>query len=620
MYKIAVPMVNENVTRCTPENFYKEVLKFDAGRVFLALDRYEADGEKREKALNSLRENCRFFKERGYEVGAWIWAFMLSDSPFTPMKNLKGQVYPENMCPADENFLEFAASYVKDIASTGVDIIMYDDDLRYGFLGNEPCCICKNHLKMISSYLGEEVTEEQIYNAVHFGGKNKYRDAYIKANGEAFKSFARKMREAVDTVDPHIRMGACACMNSWDLDGVHAWELSKILAGKTKPFVRLIGAPYWTAVGAWGSSLQDTVELSRMERAWYEGNDIEIFAEGDVYPRPRTNCPASYLEGFDTAVRAAGCTDGILKYGLDYTSDADYETGYAAYHIRNRELYKEIDRIFSDKKHIGVRVYEYTDKLSSAYFSEAENVDELFFSHSARMLSYNTIPTVYEGDGLCGAVFGENARHIPLEKLKNGIITDIKGAKILSERGVETGIASFGERIKAGTFEIFSHNGNRIAAMGADIMSVSLRNEAEIKSYTVLSDSSEVPMSFYYENSSEQKFLVLNVFTSVNNVNVLRHYERGRQLNDAVLRFSGKPLPVSVSGYPALYMQCKENEKTLSVGLWNYFADIVFSPEIILGDEYKSCEFINCSGELKGNKLVLSDIAAFGNAFFCLEK
>ena len=34
-------------------------------------------------------------------------------------------------------------------------------------------------------------------------------------------------------------------MSSWDIDGTNAYELAKILAGNTKPLVRLIGAPYW---------------------------------------------------------------------------------------------------------------------------------------------------------------------------------------------------------------------------------------------------------------------------------------------------------------------------------------------------------------------------------------
>ena len=51
-----------------------------------------------------------------------------------------------------------------------------------------------------------------------------------------------------------------------------------------------------------------------MESAWTKNGEIEIMAEGDVYPRPRTLCPASCLEGFDTAIRASGCTDGVLKY------------------------------------------------------------------------------------------------------------------------------------------------------------------------------------------------------------------------------------------------------------------------------------------------------------------
>ena len=81
-----------------------------------------------------------------------------------------------------------------------------------------------------------------------------------------------------------------------------------------------------------------------MESSWTKAGDIEILAEGDAFPRPRTRCPASYLEGFDTAIRASGCTDGILKYGIDYFSNTDYETGYAAFHrrlslIRNIPIY-----------------------------------------------------------------------------------------------------------------------------------------------------------------------------------------------------------------------------------------------------------------------------------------
>ncbi|MBE6717220.1 MAG: hypothetical protein E7573_09905 [Ruminococcaceae bacterium] len=619
MYKISVPVMDENVTRCTPVKVYEEIRKFEPDRIFLALDRYENDIYKREIVLKSLSENCKFFKSKGYEVGAWIWAFMMNDSPFTCMTSLKGQKFSENMCPADDDFIDFAASYVEDIAKTGVDIIMYDDDLRYGFLGNAPGCVCKHHLKLISEIVGENVTAELINEKVHSGMGNKYRDAYIKANGKALKNFAVRMRQAVDKVDPSIRLGACSCLNSWDIDGVTAEELSLIFAGKTKPFFRLIGAPYWAALNAWGNSLQDSVELSRMECSWVKDRNMEIFSEGDVYPRPRTLVPAAYLEGFDTALRAAGCTDGILKYGMDYVSDASYETGYAAYHIRNRELYKDIEKYFSDKKSVGVRVYEAPQKLSQAHFREEISIDNMFFSLCARTLSYNTIPTVYEGQGVCGAVFGENARHLPVNALEKGLIVDISAAEILSENGIDTGVQCFGEKTEAGKYEIFTDTNNRISAMSCPIRDIRLKDGVQLLSFTE-KDGVKIPMSFLYENNQGQRFLVLNVIPDINNPNVLRHYERNRQYTQSVYWLSGEKLPAACHGHPALYMQCKKNENAMSVGLWNFFADEIFSPEIVLDKKYSTVSFINCSGELSEDKIILSHIPAFGFAGFCVVK
>ena len=81
---------------------------------------------------------------------------------------------------------------------------------------------------------------------------------------------------------------------------------------EAKPFICLIGAPYWSIKRDHGNSrLQNCIELHRMERSFC-GDDIEIFAEGDTFPRPRHTCPASYLELFDMAMRADGGFDGIV--------------------------------------------------------------------------------------------------------------------------------------------------------------------------------------------------------------------------------------------------------------------------------------------------------------------
>ena len=613
--------MNCNLNALGREKILEQVRRFDAQRVFLALDQYEPDADKRREVMRELRDNARFFKENGLEVGAWIWAFMLSkNKTFRNMRSISGTEIKNNMCPSDARFVQFAADYIKDIAACSVDLIQFDDDFRYAFLEGTTACLCDGHIALIREITGDACTREQIERHITSGGKNKYRDAYLRVNGDLFRGFAKAVRAAVDTVDPSIRVGACACMSAWDIDGTDAYELATILAGKTKPFVRLIGAPYWAVNRNWGNALQDVVELERMESAWTRNGEIEIMAEGDPYPRPRSSCPASYLEGFDTAIRASGCTDGILKYGMDYLSNPDYETGYARFHENNRETYKMIDRFFSGKENTGVRVYESMQKVSDMVMPTAVNTEvdiaDLFFSKAARALAYNTIPTTYEGAGVCGIVFDENARHLPTDAADHGLILDIAAAEILMNRGVDVGIQRIGEKT-VGDTERFRNNGNRIHAMGAQVYDVTLKDGTEICSdmHTPLGD---LPFSFRYENREKQRFFILNINTRSTADHVLRHYARSAQFAEQIEWLGGKKLPAYVYGHPALYMQCKENEGSMAVGLWNFFADVALSPAVQLGKTYSDVEFINCGGRLEGDTVYLTDIAPFAFAGFAV--
>ena len=239
-------------------------------------------------------------------------------------------------------------------------------------------------------------------------------------------------------------------MSSWDIDG-DAFELAKIFAGNTRPILRLIGAPYWAVNKSWGNRLQDVIELERMEAAWSTGGDIELIAEGDVYPRPRFNCAANYLEGFDTALRASGALDGILKISVDYVSNVGYESGYLKKYLKNKPIYADIKKHFEKKAHVGIRVYESKNKVATMQMpnalGEKSDAEAAFFSSAARMLAANAIPTVYEGAGVTGIAFGENAYALTDECFENGLIIDLLAAKILSDRGMDVGIECFGEKI-----------------------------------------------------------------------------------------------------------------------------------------------------------------------------
>lgn len=621
-YNVSVPLNCMNLDDLGWDKVIDKLKEFDAKRVFLNFEEslnsgsvYLSDKRMHQKQMEKLTAAAEFFKAREYDVAAWFWALMNDNkSGFISLCDFDGKKISSFACPTDEKFVSFAAEIIADIAKTGVDMIVFDDDLRYGFFSEKHTCLCENHIKKICDIIGEECSRDELKEKITSGNANKYRDAYLKVNRESLLNFAAKIRKSVDEINPSLRMGICAVMSSWDIDG-DAFELAKALAGNTRPFIRLIGAPYWAAEKSWNNRLQDVVELTRMEASYFKGNDIELIAEGDVWPRPRTKCPASLLEGYDTALRATKVLDGILKIGIDYTASLDYEDGYAKFHQRNRGLYKKIEEAFEGKKSVGVRVYEYPQKIremkSPNELGEIYNMEMLFFSEAARTLSCNGIPTVYEGEGKCGIVFGENARYLPKSALKGGMIIDMEAAVILSNRGIDVGVETFGKEVKV-IDETFCDSKNRIIAFNSPSYDVKIKPDAKVLSIGKTLEGT-VPMSFAYINDDGQRFLVINTNPRKSDT-LMRHYARAYQYRE----FLGKNFYATCTGNPDVYMLCSESCGELAVGVWNFCIDPVISPIVHLGKEYKDIRFINGNGKLCGKTVELGEIPAYGFAGFVL--
>jgi len=247
MYKVSVPVMLTSIERSDRNELLRQLEGLDAERVFLALAPYTTDEKKIEERLELLKKETAFFKSRGYEVGCWTWTFMFSgDHPFTGMTFSDGRTDRQEVCPSDPAFVDFACDYVSRLAGTGLDLIMFDDDFRYGFLDGDAACLCKNHRAYMEKLLGEPLPAD-LKSYLFAGGANPVRSAWIKSKGHYFREFAKRIREAVDRVAPQVRVGLCSCMSVWDQDGVSTDELARILAGGTKPFMRLIGAPYWAS-------------------------------------------------------------------------------------------------------------------------------------------------------------------------------------------------------------------------------------------------------------------------------------------------------------------------------------------------------------------------------------
>lgn len=642
-YKISVPFMNHTCDTDEHRAQYLALVKrMGARRVFLVMHRPFTDSPARREALELLKINTAFFKENGIEeVGTWFTgmghgAQLDHESEelrteYPRLVGFSGGVCDDTFCIADAGYRELIGNWVRDMGSCGVDIIQLDDDLRLGARGNGIGCTCDYHMAEFARRTGREWTREELYQAVYSGAPNETRSAWFALMGEAFYGFAHHLRGKLDTVSPTTRLGFCACMTTYDSDCIDAVELSRVFAGSTKPYLRGIGAAYW-GNQAW-HSITDVIGYQRQERAWLmRAPDIEFYTEGDVYPRPRYRVPGWLLETFDTALRADGSMDGILKYVFDYVQTPHYELGYIERHEHNLGLYDEIHTAFDGGITRGVYVYEAEHKLLDSTLPtpapEAGWITNNALSASTRFLNRLSIPASYleNGDAVCCS--GITAEKLPLSLLKNGIIADIDAVKILSARGVDCGMVSC-EAAAAAEIELYpAADGMEAECLrtlsGGRYYRAILHPDAVVLS-TFRVGMEQYPAVWQYENKNGERFLCYAfAFDSIDHKSqLLLSYARQAQAVRALEWLQGGRAPAAVClHHPELYMIVKDTENgARAVGLWNCYGDEILQPRVTLDREYRSVRFIGgAAGYLDGRDVVFtSDIPAHAFAGFVAE-
>ena len=160
MYRLSVPFLIEQIDKYGAEPFIKKLKEIGADVAFIAIGPYKYDKIKREKTFEALQKCVPLFKEAGFEVGVWLWTFMMPEAnPFTHITSPNGAVSKEQICPSDKDFCDFAYDYLQKIATCSPDIILFDDDFRYGHLDCGLGCACKNHRAFMQEIIGEELPE-----------------------------------------------------------------------------------------------------------------------------------------------------------------------------------------------------------------------------------------------------------------------------------------------------------------------------------------------------------------------------------------------------------------------------------------------------------------------------
>lgn len=582
----------------------------------------------------ALCESIAYFKALGYEVGVWIDGFGhghalthdvgggdngLTDH-FTEMEDING-IIPDHPCPMDEKLIRRYQEALKLLAQAHPDIIMLDDDFRLNLRRDRTmACCCPLHLAEYQKRLGKPLTRDDLKARVFTGKKNAFRDTWLQVQGDSMLRFATKLREALDTVDPTIRLSTCACYDTWDFDGTDLIQLAKAFAGSTKPFLRTFGAPYHS------DKIAKAIENTRLQSAWCKAEDIEIFAEGDLYPRPRFRVPSRPLELYDLALRATAANDGVLKYMFDYVQPFGYETGYTDRHIRGMKDNQAISELFANKEPVGVYVYEQVHKIADWELAEQfdpqriKMLERSFGTRAPRLLSENTIPTAYKPtEGMPVILLGENARHVNVDLLKNGAVLDAVAARILTERGIDTGFYS-STPVNA-TAEYYCHC-DQTAYQLANVALHALECNENAEVLTRFSPDRKIA-SYRYQNADGIRFYVLgyDAYESADATDpnyYFHNYYRHRQLPELLEWLCGNPLPAVCTGHPYLYpiVSQSKDQKALSVLLLNPFLDDAMAPTVKLAKSYQSIRFVNCNGTLNGDTVTLSDIPTYGFAAF----
>ncbi len=621
MYSVISPIRGRSLNAASREGFLREIKRAKLSRIFLT------GNPTVNESLEIMKENVDFFKAAGLEVGIWLCATIGHGStlifsrdngikpPNQRLVDLSGKELYDTNCPYDKWFQEKCGADIAKYAACKPDLILLDDDFRLSQHGADFCCACELHMAKIREFCGEDISREELKQLAFTGKPNKYRDAWMQAQSESLRELAQAIRNAVDKVDPEMPVGVCSAYCSWDLDGADPIEITDILAGKNKKFLRLHGAPYWAYVGS--QSLIGVCEIARMFASFLSHRpDIEIVAEGDACPRPRYNMPSSYLELFDAAIRADGKHDGILKYMFNYCGDPDYERSYIDRHCKRYDRLEAVNRWFGDGANAGVRVLVKPHLIKDADLSLVSAREQYPIPYAGLCLSMMGIPTVYEGEGICNAVFGESARHFDASYYENGTVLDASAAYLVSEQGIDVGIESFDDW-QEGRFGTIKDNGTGVnetamKARGRFLMSGYKKEIRPVLEVAV--NGKSIPLMYCYENAEGQRFMV---FTFAGddlplNPTFLRSYE----VTGAVMRelpwVAKKPLPARVEREIELYTMCRKGEDDCAVILLNNFPDSILSPVITLDREYEHLECAGCEGHIEGNRVVLdSELPAY---------
>ena len=375
------------------------------------------------------------------EISWWCSPSIRYFSDFPPIEDSLGNRSADNKkCPLDESFAADYAAKVQSVAKAHPAMICIEDDytLSWGRGLNGGACYCKRHLADFAKRYGRALSAAEIADAFRRRSPENLavRRAFSDTLRESMVSLARRVRSAVDAVDPSIRIMVCESGGA-EKDGDLLEAVARAFAGGTRPVVRPRGAIY----GA--ETTPATIPDALAHAVWvceHLPGDIEKFYEADTYPHNRFYSSAAQLMSLMAGAAVAG-TDDYLFYCLQYLDDPLEDTGYADAFLSLKPRIDAVRRFVRERggRLCGARIYWRAEDLSLTRGIGYSHGGQQLWAGSY-MLSKFGVPYTTRPDGggpvlLIGEV-AETMSDVEIrELLSGGVLVDGPAAALLAKRG-----------------------------------------------------------------------------------------------------------------------------------------------------------------------------------------
>ncbi len=260
------------------------------------------------------------------------------DSPadFQKITNHEGHEF-YMMCPLGQPFQDYLRRAFTEIAKTGPDFIMIDDDFR--LLHGRGGCFCPLHMAAFNQRTNRPETRESLARLLAQPGAERSAEAlaFDRLQQDSLVEAARVIRQAVDAVNPAIPISFCTCVG----DVRHADAIAAALAAPgQEPVVRINNGRYLEP--GQRNFAPRMVHTAAQRAALATGT--RVLAEPDTCPHNRYSMGAQALHAHYTGSLLEGCAGA--KHWLTRTQVFEPESGlaYRAILAKHRGFYEELHR------------------------------------------------------------------------------------------------------------------------------------------------------------------------------------------------------------------------------------------------------------------------------------